>query len=238
MSTRISQLITILCLSAISVVAQTKLDGFRRQLAAASDSTEIQRVIRAAEAASLPTSDLISLRLDVFNNLRHPITNERATVKERNALAQLSISNEQWLLENLNKHLAELDRLTPDDPATSHTAVTLAQLLQEQRSFEESQDKRATAVKARNVRISNLYNKALAIETKLAPNSANSLSVKVLLADHYLSTGQFEEAIPMYEQYLKGVEAAEGKGSAPVCEVSLIWRRSPTSHRISNSWRN
>lgn len=213
MRSRICRLVFAFCIFASVLLAQDQLGHFKEQLLGASKATEMEEILKAVEKSGISTSDLLALRFDLQNELRYRIADQTRTSKERSSFAQLALHNEGRLLKELELRLAELETTAPESPETSRTAVMLAQLLDEVRGVEDTAEKRAAAAKTRSSRVKALYEKALSIETKLEQNSPNSLTLKVLLAEKYMDSAEFEEALPLFEDYLKGVELREGKNS-------------------------
>lgn len=213
MRSRTCRLVFAFCILASGLLAQNRLGPFKEQLLGASKATDMEKILKAVEKSGISTSDLLTLRFDLQVELRERMADRTRTSKERSSFAQLALQNQGRLLKELELRLAELETTAPESPETSRTAVMLAQLLDEIRGVEDTAEKRASAAKTRSDRVKALFEKAISIETKLEQNSPNSLTLKLLLAEKYMDSAEFEKALPLFENYLQGVELREGKSS-------------------------
>lgn len=117
------------------------------------------------------------------------------------------------LIRDLETYITQLERSDPQSPELSQAAVTLAQMLQKTSSLDSNAKKRAAFLRDQSDRATNLYLKALTIERSRSTTSADTLTITLFLADHYMRSGDFEFALPLYEEYLDTLEKTEGRNS-------------------------
>lgn len=208
------KLMLLLATLALGVAAQIPVETLKKRITNAIAAADIQEALKTAAKSDLSESDVIDLRLTAHVETERRLASGSTIKQEKAKLAVIEDDLKKRLISDLEKYLARLETTTPKSPELSRTAVTLAQMLQKTFSRDSSAKKRAAFLREQSDRATSLYIKALEIERALSATSPDTLTITIFLADRYMRSAAFELALPLYEEYLKGVEESEGKDSA------------------------
>ena len=190
------------------------LDNLKAQISSASSTSVIEKILKKAEKTVPSLSDVVSLRSLAYAVLQNRMVEARLGMPpaEANATFELYHDNAVKLRKDLEKLIVQLETNTLAEFELVNAKVELAR-------FHESYEPRRTGPKRMEedrstlARVQALYADALAIENKRSGMSPNSLAIRVVLADSYVRSADFEKALPLYEEYVDGVSRVEGPDS-------------------------